>query len=427
MPLTASRATGDVAPLRRVVRESWDRASRHRLDPDGLPGLELPEDDLDDWRRDHPLALALPVVRRLLMDDVAGSGLLVAVGDAHGRLLWVEGDPAARRRAEDMLFVAGAGWSEARVGTSAPGTALVLDRGVQIRGDEHWNHHVRAWSCTAVPVHDPVDGHLIGVLDITGDDRAAGAMALPLVTATVAAVEAHLALQRFAPSGRAPARRTPHPARTRSATPADAASRSTPSATTATTLTTLGRDEAILAVGEGRITLGARHSEIVTLLAHRAGGFTAPELADAVYGDVDAVTTLRPEMVRLRHVVEALDPTLVPLSRPYRLPRPVTLDLDTLVGLVDRGAHRAAARASTGTALPTSTAPGVVGLRAEVAATVRDALLTGGSVDALLAYSETAAGQDDDRVLHELLRRLPPGSPRRTHLVAHLEALERRD
>ncbi|ROS54591.1 GAF domain-containing protein [Frigoribacterium sp. PhB24] len=415
MSLTASRPPRDVGPLRRVVRDSWDRASRQRLDPDGLPRLELPEDDLDDWRRDHPLALALPVVRRLLVDDVAGSGLLVAIGDEHGRLLWVEGDPAARRRAEDMLFVAGAGWSEARVGTSAPGTALVLDRGVQIRGDEHWNHRVQAWSCTAVPVHDPVDGHLIGVVDITGDERAAGSMTLPLVTATVAAVEAHLALLRFAAAGRASARSTRHPLHVVS-----------PRTTVTAALTTLGRDEAILAVGDGRIALGARHSEIMTLLAHHPAGYTAHELADAVYGDVDAVSTLRPEMVRLRHVVEALDPTLVPLSRPYRLPRPVTLDLDTLVGLVDRGAHRAAVRAGTGAALPSSTAPGVVALRAEVAATVRDALLTDGSIDTLLAYSESATGRDDVRVLLELLRRLPPGSPRRTHLVAHLEALESR-
>lgn len=428
MSLTASRPPRDAGPVRRVVRDSWDRASRHRLDPDGLPRLELPEDDLDDWRRDHPLALALPVVRRLLVDDVAGSGLLVAIGDEHGRLLWVEGDPSARRRAEDMLFVAGAGWSEARVGTSAPGTALVLDRGVQIRGDEHWNHRVRAWSCTAVPVHDPVDGHLIGVVDITGDDRAAGSMTLPLVTATVAAVEAHLALLRYAAAGRAPARPSHHPVRP--VTPRPAAAVTVPTRdtarTTATTLTTLGRDEAILSVGDGRITLGARHSEIMTLLAHRAAGYTATELADAVYGDVDAVTTLRPELVRLRHVVEALDPTLVPLSRPYRLPRPVALDLDALVGLVDRGARRAAVRADTGPALPASTAPGVVALRAEVATTVRDAVLTDGSLETLQAFAESAAGRDDAGVLLELLRRLPPGSPRRTHLVAHLEALDDR-
>ena len=40
------------------------------------------------------------------------------------------------RRAEHMDFVEGADWSEAAVGTSAPGTALASGRGVQIAGAE---------------------------------------------------------------------------------------------------------------------------------------------------------------------------------------------------------------------------------------------------------------------------------------------------
>lgn len=436
------------APVRRVVRDSWDRATRRRLDPDGLPLLELPEDDLDDWRLDHPLAAALPVIRRLLVDDAEGSGLLVAVGDESGRLLWVEGDSTARRQAESMLFVAGAGWSEARVGTSAPGTALVLDHGVQIRGEEHWNHRVQAWSCTAVPIHDPADGHVIGVLDITGDERAAGSQTLPLVTATAAAVEAHLALLRWAADGDAraltPTRasvrprrpvRTPAPAPAPAAATAagptvaasDAVGASSPDRSPAPArLSVLGRDGAVLAVGGRRVVLSARHSEIMLLLAHRSEGYGAADLADAVYGDVDAVTTLRPEMVRLRHVIEAVDPSLVPLSRPYRSPRSIGLDLDEQAALVGRGAHRAAVRADRGSALPSSTAPGVVELREETRAALRDAVLVSGSAETLVAFADAPTGHDDERVLHELLRRLAPHSPRRPGVVTRLETLERR-
>ncbi len=43
-----------------------------------------------------------------------------------------------------------------------------LDRAVQIRGAEHYNRIVHPWSCTAAPVHDPVTGALLGVIDITG-------------------------------------------------------------------------------------------------------------------------------------------------------------------------------------------------------------------------------------------------------------------
>jgi transcriptional regulator of acetoin/glycerol metabolism len=67
-----------------------------------------------------------------------------------------------------MMFVAGADWSEASVGTSAPGTALALDRSIQISGAEHFKRSVHPWSCTAVPFHDPDSGAVLGVVDITG-------------------------------------------------------------------------------------------------------------------------------------------------------------------------------------------------------------------------------------------------------------------
>ncbi|WNY34487.1 GAF domain-containing protein [Curtobacterium flaccumfaciens] len=160
------RAPGRLRPL---VAESWQRSAR--VDPDAAPVLALGDDELDAARQDGPLATLLPVVRRLLLDDSRSAGCVVAVGDAAGRLVWVDGARSTRRAAEDMGFVPGADWSEERVGTSAPGTALRLDRPVQIRSDEHYANAVKPFSCTAVPVHD-ASGATVGVLDLTGDDRA---------------------------------------------------------------------------------------------------------------------------------------------------------------------------------------------------------------------------------------------------------------
>ncbi|MDO9397888.1 MAG: GAF domain-containing protein, partial [Herbiconiux sp.] len=183
---------------RRIVHESWERAKQLDLDPEHLlPHLEVDEDVLADFRLAHPLAPVLPVIRKLLVRDAEGSGLLVAVGDEMGRLLWVEGDRESKRRAEEMRFVEGAGWSERRVGTSAPGTALELDHGIQIHDDEHFNRLVHGWSCTAVPVHDPETRRILGVIDITGDARAVDPHTLPLVEATAAAVEAELMVLRL--------------------------------------------------------------------------------------------------------------------------------------------------------------------------------------------------------------------------------------
>ncbi len=82
----------------------------------------------------------------------------MAVSDAAGRLLWVEGHAGALRRAERMNFVEGAAWDEAHAGTNAPGTALALDHEVQIFATEHFRHTVQDWTCAAAPIHDAETG-----------------------------------------------------------------------------------------------------------------------------------------------------------------------------------------------------------------------------------------------------------------------------
>ena len=157
---------------------------------------------LEQLRATHPLASALPVIRRLLVEDASEAGVVVAVTAADGTLLWVEGDRAACQKAQAMNFVPGADWSERSAGTNAPGTALALVRELQIRGSEHFTRIVQPWSCTAVPVHDPVTGMLLGAIDLTGGAEVASPQTLALVRATAVAVENHLALLRLTNSGR---------------------------------------------------------------------------------------------------------------------------------------------------------------------------------------------------------------------------------
>src|SRR6478735_10787462 len=190
--------------IRSVVAKSWQRSRAKGVDPDigAAPSSSaaMSAGYLANLRETHPLAPALPVIRRLLVDDAVDTGVVVAVTAADGTLLWVEGDLAARRRAEQMNFVPGADWSERSAGTNAPGTALTLDRELQIRGSEHFSRIVQPWSCTAVPVHDPVTGLLLGAIDLTGGPEVASPQTLALVRATAVAVENHLALLALTPS-----------------------------------------------------------------------------------------------------------------------------------------------------------------------------------------------------------------------------------
>ncbi|WP_394551584.1 GAF domain-containing protein [Agromyces sp. MMS24-JH15] len=398
-------ATGVVpVSLRPVVRESWERAIRGSLDPDRvLPHLDLEDDAFREYRAAHELAGVLPVIRRLLTDGTEDAGLIVAVGDAHGRLLWVEGDRDLRRRAEDMLFVPGADWSEPVVGTSAPGTALQLDRSVQIRGAEHYNRLVHPWSCTAAPVHDPVSGRVLGVIDITGTDLAVAPHALSLVQATVAAVEAELRIASLESAVRATVRRS----RMRAAP-----------APERTVLRILGDARPTL----GSVELSPRHAEILALLAWHPRGLGAERLAELVYERAASPVTVRAEVVRLRRVLEAAgEPPLE--SRPYRLGRPLDLDATEVVRLIGRGALRRAFEQYRGPVLPESDAPGIVDLRAEVAGRLRESMRQDASPDLLFAYAEREA-TDDAEVWRELLEILPPRSRRRASVVAHLERLD---
>jgi transcriptional regulator of acetoin/glycerol metabolism len=204
-------ATGRIAAtVRPVVAASWRRSLVGGLDPEtgGVPD-PLGTAALEELRRRSPLARTMPLIRRLLVDAAADAGLVVAVRDAAGQLLWVEGNRGLRTQAEAMHFVAGADWSEASAGTNAPGTALRTGRGVQILGPEHLMRLVTPWSCTAVPIRDPDSRAVLGALDVTGGPEVAGPQTLALVRATVAAAEAELRIDRLRGRGRAGSTRRP--------------------------------------------------------------------------------------------------------------------------------------------------------------------------------------------------------------------------
>lgn len=415
--LVAGNAEDDrLRDVRPLVRDSWRRSLESLVGAEGLPPLDLSADELEAYRSAHPLAEVIDMVRGLLLPGEASeSGVVVAVGDAAGRLLWIEGDRRVRALTGDMGFVEGANWSEHAVGTAAPGTAITLDRSVQIHGAEHFNRLVQPWSCTAAPVHDPETRRIVGLIDVTGGAEAVTPQAQLLVDATARAIEGELLVARLRARARParPPRRTP-----RRPDPPRA------------TVRVLGRDRALLEVAADGVEhvseLSGRHAEILLMLATHRHGLSAERLGELVYGEGEATpsVTLRAEMVRLRKVLERSAPALVPESRPYRLGADVETDAHQVLSLLDRGAHRVALAAYRGDVLPDSVAPGVEEFRDTVRTALREALMAEASVDVLLAFAETDAAADDIELLRLCLSMLPARSPRRAGLVARIERLE---
>ncbi|MGX9790066.1 GAF domain-containing protein [Mycobacterium sp. MMS18-G62] len=386
----------DTAPLRRVVAESWRRSLATGVDPDrgGAPTSVA----VEQMRAAHPLAPALPVIRRLLINDASDAGVVVAVTAADGTLLWVEGDRKACRKAEAMNFVPGADWSERGAGTNAPGTALALDAELQILGSEHFSRVVQPWSCTAVPVHDPATGVLIGAIDLTGGSQVASPQTLALVRATAVAVENHLALLRL----------------TR---PAAAES------TSLARLTVLGADRprwhAADDPGQPQ-TLTGRHADILVLLSRHPEGLTADHLAMLLDDkELDAVT-IRAEMSRLRRVIggEFID------SRPYRLLRPIASDMADVCNALKAADVTTALNRYTGELLPQSVSPAIARLRTELSATMRGAVLAAGNLALLGRWLELPENRDDRDGWRVLYNHAAPGSAMRAQARGHLAGLD---
>ncbi|AXT85958.1 transcriptional regulator [Aeromicrobium sp. A1-2] len=387
--------------LRRLVLESWQRSVTGGLDPEqSLAPIRLDDEQLAAIRDSHPLAAGMPVIRRLLVESAAESGLLVAVSDAAGQLLWVEGSASLRTRAEAMHFIPGADWSEASAGTNAPGTALALDRPVQIFGPEHLARQVTPWSCSAAPIHDPDTGAILGVLDLTGGAEVATPQSLTLVRATVAAVEAELRIERLSPS-----RPTSVPS----------SDWSIPS------LDVLGGHGATLRHGTTTTRLSLRHSEILLLLTESDDGMTTAELAVALSDDEQAQVTVRAELSRLRTVLGPVELA----SRPYRLLNAIGTDVSRVREDLVAGRLRSAVAHYRGPVLPSSSAPGVEQLRDGIHMYVRSCLLASDDADALLSFADTAHGRDDYEIWERVLAILPPSSPRHAQVVAQVDRLDR--
>ncbi len=356
-------------PLRRFVAESWQRSLATGVDPDSGAREAAAAARLSELRKGHPLAAALPVIRKLLVEYAVDSGVVVAVTAADGTMLWVEGDTEACRKVAAMNFVPGADWSEQGAGTNAPGTALALDREVQIDGHEHFSRLVRPWTCTAVPVHDPVTGLPIGSIDLTGGSSIGSAQTLALVRATAVAVEHRLALAY----NQIPA------------APIESAGR----------LTVLGPDRPCWHTVDERgrpraQQLSGRHAEILVLLLQHSEGLSSDHLAVLLdERELDAVT-IRAELSRLRRIVGA---DMI-ASRPYRLLGPMDSDMADVFAALRRGDVGAALDNYSGQLLPRSGSPAVARLRTELSASLRGAVLAG-DLHVLRRWLDLPEARDD--------------------------------
>lgn len=180
---------------RALVARSWERMLRLGLDPSGgNRRVHSAAADVESRRHRSKLRLIVDELRSVLLRMPDAGTFILVVTDAEGVILWRDGASAARRQADGLGFVEGAHWSESVVGTNAIGTALAEEAPVQLFSAEHFETSQHPWYCSAVPVHDPSDGQLLGVVDISGPALTLHPTVQSLVTTAVRLAEARLSL-----------------------------------------------------------------------------------------------------------------------------------------------------------------------------------------------------------------------------------------
>ncbi|GAA3803639.1 transcriptional regulator [Nocardioides panacisoli] len=329
------------------------------------------------WR-DSPLQIAVERVEEELRRTAEDGDLVIAVTDPETRVLWTYGGRVMRRKAESVNFVAGGRWDDRSVGTNALDLANRLGQPAMVFSAEHYAPIVHNWVCWAAPVHDPVTGAQLGVLDLsTTWDRT---HPIGLATARVMARLVEQAMPHSSYYGGAEDTADP-----------------------GLVMTLLGTAEARL---DGqRLLLTRRQTEVLALLALHPEGLSLEQLHAHLYGD-QAVTfsTLKAEVSHLRH---ALGGQLA--SRPYRLLMPVATDVDHVLALLRRGQVAAAVESYGGDLLPGTNSPALVEMGEYVAVAVREALLADPQPDAVVRYIEQAPY--DAQVLEVCLASIDPRHP----------------
>ena len=355
---------------RAVVARSWSRVLDLGLDASRANAREpLSPGEVERRRRGSPLSLVVDELRQVLVSVADASSFLMVVTDADGVILWREGPTRVRLRADQLGFTEGARWTEATVGTNAIGTALAEAAPVQLFSAEHFEQAQHPWYCTAAPIHHPVTGELLGVVDVSGPALTLHPVIGALVETAVKLAESQLwrhheqRLERLRQSARGVLAGVQGPlllvddhgwvahqsgiaVRDRIEMPRSDRLLAVPGlglctpervgegwlirpreANTAIAAELDLTDPPVLrlrsATEPWRTPLTRRNADVLVLL-RRAGrpGMTAAQLSTALFGDDQHCVTVRAEVSRLRRAIGGLVTT-----NPYRLADGVTLSI----------------------------------------------------------------------------------------------------
>jgi transcriptional regulator of acetoin/glycerol metabolism len=180
--------------LRSSVAASWLRSKNHRVTIDRARAPLVADAELFRHRSKHA---SLRRAARCALENsktfLSDANSIMVLTDPAGVVIDTQGDDRVIDAGHSIHLEHGGRWSESDIGTNAIGAAIAESKPVQIHGTEHFCSEVQRWTCAAVPVHDPTDGELLGVVDISGPANSFNPQSLALAVSAGHHVESVLA------------------------------------------------------------------------------------------------------------------------------------------------------------------------------------------------------------------------------------------
>jgi transcriptional regulator of acetoin/glycerol metabolism len=141
----------------------------------------------------HDLLAHSRPVMEYLFEQVRHSHSMVILADKRATLMHTMGDVDFLSKAERVALATGSSWQEQYRGTNAIGTALAEANSIEIHGAEHFLERNGFLTCAAAPIM-AADGALMGVIDISGDQRSRHPHTLGLVSMAARMIENRLVI-----------------------------------------------------------------------------------------------------------------------------------------------------------------------------------------------------------------------------------------
>jgi sigma-54 dependent transcriptional regulator, acetoin dehydrogenase operon transcriptional activator AcoR len=170
----------DSSAVRKPILASWWRSRQWNVAADHIELDYLRDPDLE-----CNLARTADPVLRHLHEQLDGQPISIILTDSAGVVLTrLTADHDLERHLDGVKLAPGFSYAEANVGTNGIGTALESGGPAHVFGHEHYAEHLEQFGCAGVPIHDPVSGKTVGVIDLTCWRKNADPLLISLVKAT---------------------------------------------------------------------------------------------------------------------------------------------------------------------------------------------------------------------------------------------------